>query len=104
MRRQPHLPPTGFLIGDDTLEQVDRYHYWGILVTSKVSWADHMLYRQFCAWADTKYMAQYLPNLHTSTLRTNVCQLWDPYTTKGIHSLESVYRNLLAKFKQYDEL
>ena len=69
-RRQPHLPPTGLVIGNDTLEQVDCYRYLGVLVTSKVSRADHiehiicckarrlagMLYRQFYAWADTSTM------------------------------------------------
>jgi len=29
-RRQPHLPPTGLVIGNDTLEQVDCYRYLGV--------------------------------------------------------------------------
>ena len=36
------LPPTGLLTGDDTLEQVDCYHYLGILETSEISQADHI--------------------------------------------------------------
>ena len=41
-RRQPHLPPTRLFIGRDVLEQVDSYRYLGVLVTSKLSWADHI--------------------------------------------------------------
>ena len=80
-RRQPHLPPTGLVIGNETLEQVDCYLYLGVLVTSKISWADHIehicckarrlvgiLYRQFYAWADTSTMLR-ICHLHSSTLR-----------------------------------
>jgi len=41
-RRQPHLPPTGQVIGNDTLEKVDCYCYLGVLVTSRISLADHI--------------------------------------------------------------
>ena len=41
-RRQPHLPRTRLFIGRDVLELVDSYCYLGVLVTSKLSWADHI--------------------------------------------------------------
>ena len=40
-KREPHLPRTRLFIGRDVLEQVDSYRYLGVLVTSKLSWADH---------------------------------------------------------------
>jgi len=92
-RRQPHLPPTDLVIGNDALEQVDCYHYLGVLVTS---WADHiehiccearrlvgMLYGQFYAWADTSTMLHIYVTCICPHLEY-VCQLWDPYTTKDI--------------------
>ena len=94
-RKQPHLPPTRLFIGRDVLEQVDSYHYLGVLVTSKLSWTDHinhicskarklvvgMLCRQFYSWADTStllciYLTCIRPHLEYA------CQLWDPYTDK----------------------
>ena len=91
-RRQPHLPHTRLFIGRDVLELVDSYRYLGVLVTSKLSWADHinhicskarklvgMLYRHFYTWADTStllriYLTCICPHLECA------CQLWDPYT------------------------
>ena len=65
-RRQQYLRPTRLFIGGDVLEQIDNYHYLGVLVTSRLSWADHinhicskarklvgMLCRQFYTWANT---------------------------------------------------
>ena len=48
-----------------------------------------MLYRKFSTWADTDT----LRCLYLTCIRPHLeyaCQLWDPYTTEGIHSLESV--------------
>ena len=50
-----------------------------------------MLYRQFYAWADTSTMLR----IYVTCIRPHLeyaCQLWDPYTTKGIQSLESVQK------------
>ena len=73
------------------LEQVDSYRYLGVLVTSKLSWTDHinhicskarklvgMLYRQFYTWADTSTLLR----IYLTCIRPHleyVCQLWDPY-------------------------
>ena len=102
-KRQPHLPPPGgLLLGDCILEQVHSYRYLGILVTSTLTWKDHiqqicnkarklvgMLYRQFSTWADTNT----LRCLYLTCIRPHLeyaCQLWDPYTSQGIQSLESI--------------
>ena len=50
-----------------------------------------MLYRKFSTWADTDT----LRCLYLTCIRPHLeyaCQLWDPYTTEGIHSLESVQK------------
>ena len=41
-KRHPHLPPTGLLLACITLEQVESYHYLGVVVTSKLTWSDHI--------------------------------------------------------------
>ena len=103
-RRQPHLPRTRLFIGRDVLELVDSYRYLGVLVTSKLSWADHinhicskarklvgMLYRQFYTWADTSTLLR----IYLTCIRPHLeyaCQLWDPYTDKGTQALESVQK------------
>ena len=64
---QKHLPPSGLLLGGITLEQAESYRYLGVLVSSRLTWSDHiehvcakarklvgMLYRQFYSWADSK--------------------------------------------------
>ena len=81
-RRQPHLPRTRLFIGRDVLELVDSYRYLGVLVTSKLSWADHinhicskarklvgMLYREFYTWADTSMLQQLMLELTSLSQR-----------------------------------
>ena len=41
-KRQPHLPPTGLLLGGVTLEHVESYRYLGVLVTPRLTWSDHI--------------------------------------------------------------
>ena len=66
-KQQLDLTPGGLLLGDYTMEQVDSYRYLGVLVTSTLTWKDHiqqictkvrklvgLLYRQFSTWADIK--------------------------------------------------
>ena len=73
-------------------------------MTSTLTWKEHikqictkarklvgMLYRKFSTWADTDT----LRCLYLTCIRPHLeyaCQLWDPYTTEGIHSLESVQK------------
>ena len=103
-KRQPCLPPGGLILGECMLEQVHSYRYLGIMVTSTLSWRDHIqqicnkarkligiLYRNFSAWADTHtlrclYLVCIRPHLEYA------CQLWDPYLTGDINMLESVQK------------
>ena len=73
-------------------------------MTSTLNWNDHiqhicskarkligMLHRRFSSWADTNtlrclYLTCIRPHLEYAS------QLWDPYTNKGIQSLESVQK------------
>ena len=108
-KRQPHLPPRGLLLGDCILEQVQSYRYLGVLVTPTLTWKDHIqqvskpgnllgcyIGNSPLAWADTStlrclYFTCIRPHLEYAS------QLWDPYTSQGIESLESV-QNLPAKY------
>ena len=73
-------------------------------MTSTLTWKDQiqqictkarklvgMLYRQFSTWADTNT----LRCLYLTCIRPHLeyaCQLWDPYTSQGIQSLESIQK------------
>ena len=103
-KRQPHLPPSGLLLANTVLEKVESYRYQGVVVTSKLSWSDHidqictkarkligMLYRQLYSWADTNTLLLF----YTTCIRPHLeyaCQLWDPYTSKNWLSLEAVQK------------
>ena len=84
--------PTHVLfIGNDTLEQVDCYSYLGVLVTSKISWADHI--EHIVAKPGdllVYYIDSFMPGLtqvqcsvSMSLALEYACQLWDPYPTQG---------------------
>ena len=100
----PHLPPSRLLLGGVTLEQVESYRYLGVLVSSRLTWSDHieqvcakarklvgMLYRQFYSWADSKTLLL----IYRTCIRPHLeyaCQLWDPFLNKGTQSLEAVQK------------
>ena len=65
----PYLPP-GLLLGGVTLYRVENYRYLGVLVSSILTWSEHiehvcakarklvgMLYRQFYSWADSAHVS-----------------------------------------------
>lgn len=103
-KRHPCIPPTGLLLAGTVLEQVESYRYLGVLVTSRLTWSDHieqictkarrligMLYRQFYRWADTSTLL----NIYLTCIRPHLeyaCQLWDPFTDKSIQALEAVQK------------
>ena len=100
----PHLPLSGDLLGAVTLEQVENYRYLGVLVSSRLTWSDHIehvcakarklvgiLYRQFYSWADSNTLLL----IYQTCIRPHleyVCQLWDPFLNKGMQSLEAVQK------------
>ena len=104
----------GLCLGSEWLEMVECYCYLGVLVTSKLSWADHieqisaktrklvgMLHRKY---SDTEtprciYLTCIQPHLE------DACQLWDPYTHKATEILESVQKFACKVFlKQWNML
>ena len=103
-KTHPCLPPSGLLLDGVTLEQVESYRYLGVLVSSRLTWSDHieqicakarklfgMMYRQFYSWADSNtllliYQTCVRPHLEYA------CQLWDPFLNKGMQSLEAVQK------------
>ena len=73
------------------MEQVDCYSYLGVLVTSKISWADHIEHI-FAKPGDllVYYIDSFMPGLtqvqcsvSMSLALEYACQLWDPYPTQG---------------------
>lgn len=103
-KRHPYLPSAGLQLDGIALEQVNSYRYLGVVVSSKLTWSEHieqvcskarklvgMLYRQFYSWADTPillliYLTCIRPHLEYA------CQLWDPSTNKNRHLLEDVQK------------
>ena len=111
----PHLPPSGLLLGGVTLDQVESYRYLGVLVSSRLTWSDHiehicakarklvgMLYRQFYSWADSNTLLL----IYRTCIRPHLeyaCQLWDPFLNKGMQSLEAVQKFVCKVcLKQWD--
>ena len=103
-KRHPYLPSAGLQLDCIALEQVNSYCYLGVVVSSKLTWSEHieqvcskarklvgMLYRQFYSWADTPillliYLTCIRPHLEYA------CQLWDPSMNKNRHLLEDVQK------------
>jgi len=97
------VPPTGPVLADVALEQVENYCYLGVLVSSRLTFfAVGMLYRQFYSWADTNTLLA----IYCTCIRPHLeyaWQLWDPFTNKGLQSLEAIQK-LACKvcLKQWD--
>ena len=103
-KTHPRLPPSGLLLDGVTLEQVESYHYLGVLVSSRLTWSDHieqicakarklvgMMYRQFYSWADSNTLLL----IYQTCIRPHLeyaCQPWDPFLNKGMQSLEAVQK------------
>ena len=103
-KRTPLNPTVPLLLDGRPMEQVSNYRYLGVMVTRKLSWSDHieqictkarrlvgMLYRQFYCWADTTTLL----TLYLTCIRPHLeyaCTLWDPYTCKETHMIESVQK------------
>ena len=79
-KRHPYLPSAGLQLDGIALEQVNSYCYLGEVVSSKLTWSEHieqvcskarklvgMLYRQFYSWADIPILLLIIPHLHPST-------------------------------------
>ena len=102
-------------LGDAKLEQVHSYKYLGVMISSNLSWADHihstclkakrlvgMLYRKFYINTDSEvlfklYLALVRPHLEYA------CEIWSPYLQKEKEELERVQKLALRMcVKQWD--
>ena len=95
-KHNPSLPPT-LCLGNTPLERVHMYKYLGVILTSNLSWSEHinsvcmkarkligLLYRRFYA-------------------HTNQLTLFNPYLKKETEQLEKVQRFTLRMcMKQWD--
>ena len=109
-KRQSILPPGGLLLGNCMLEQVHSYGYLGVLVTSSLTWKEHIkqictkarklagtLHRKLSTWADTNT----LRCLYLTCIRPHleyVCQLWYPYTQLKASTHWNPYKSLLVEY------
>jgi len=85
------------------LEEVPTFKYLGIIISSDLSWSQHiegicskarkiigMLYRRYYQYADSSTLLK----LYTSLVRPHVeyaAPVWDPSTVQDIQHLESVH-------------
>ena len=102
-RRRNASYPSMFL-NNHPLERVECYKYLGLLLSSNLSWSDHinstcakarklvgLLYRQFSRNASPEIMAR----LYTSLVRPHLeygAQVWHPHLAKDTNALENVQK------------
>ena len=102
-RSRSHQCPQLFLAGQ-ALECVQSYKYLGVIITSNLSWSEHiqsicnksrklvgLLYRQFYQNADSDTLRQF----YLSCIRPHLeyaCTVWDPYLAKEKALLEAVQK------------
>ena len=98
-----HQCPQLYLAGQP-LECVQSYKYLGVIITSNLSWSEHiqsicnksrklvgLLYRQFYQNADSDILRQF----YLSCIRPHLeyaCTVWDPYLAKEKALLEAVQK------------
>ena len=102
-RSRTHQCPQLYLAGQP-LECVQSYKYLGVIITSNLSWSEHiqsicnksrklvgLLYRQFYQNADSDILRQF----YLSCIRPHLeyaCTVWDPYLAKEKALLEAVQK------------
>ena len=113
-KHNPSLPPT-LCLGSTPLERVHMYKYLGVILTSILSWSEHinsvcmkarkligLLYRRF--YAHTNQLTLF--KLYTALIRPHLehaFQVWNPYLKKETEQLEKVQRFALWMYmKQWD--
>ena len=113
-KHKPSLPPT-LCLGSTPLERVHMYKYLGVILTSNLSWSEHInsvcmkarkligvLFRRF--YAHTNQLTLF--KLYIALIRPHLeyaCQVWNPYLKKETEQLEKVQRFALRMcMKQWD--
>ena len=101
-RRNDHCP--SLYLNSHQLERVECYKYLGLLLSSDLSWSDHiqstcskarklvgLLYRQFSGNTSPEVMAK----LYTSLVRPHLeygAQVWHPHLAKDIYAVENIQK------------
>ena len=101
-KRNPVTPTSPLLLNGTPMEEVETFKYLGLLISSDLSWNDHidsvcskakrilgLLYRRYYNLVDNATIKQ----LYIALVRPHMeyaCVVWDPYTHKNIKALEQV--------------
>ena len=103
-KHNQHNFRTSILLGNEALEIVQRYKYLGVMITSNLSWSEHihtkcvkakkligLLYRCFYSNADPTtlfklYTALVCPHLEYA------CEVWNPHLQKERDQLERIQK------------
>ena len=114
-KRTCAIPAPPLTLNGCILDEVPTFKYLGILISSDLSWSQHiqdvcskarkitgLIYRRYYQYTDSSTLLQ----LYTSLVRPHVeyaAPVWDPHTLHDIQSLESVQKFALrACSKQWD--
>ena len=113
-RKKNQLMHPDLLLCGQPLQRFDTYKYLGLLVSSDLSWSDHvssicskarkllgMLYRRFYTHLNSDalfhlYQLPVRPHLEYASL------VWSPYRTGEIKALEDVQKFALRNYLQKD--
>ena len=103
-KRNRKTPATPLSLNRCILTEVRTFKYLGILISSDLSWSQHiqnvcskarkiigLIYRRYYQYADSTALRQ----LYTSLARPHLeyaAQVWDPYTAKDTQSLENMQK------------
>ena len=101
-RRTPDIKVPPLTLNGVPLERVETFKYLGLLLSSDLSWSNHidavrakrilgLLYRQYYRHADSEAIRQ----LYISLVRPHLeygCTVWDPHTHKNKEALEKVQK------------
>ena len=103
-KRNPTTPISPLLLNGSQLETVPSFKYLGVLISSDLSWSQHiesvcskarkilgLIYRRFYHHADTPT----LQRLYVSLVRPHleyVAPIWSPHLLQDINTLESVQK------------
>ena len=103
-KRSPLSPCTSIMLNGSILETVTMYKYLGLLISSDLSWSNHiqsvcskarkivgLIYRKYYRFSDTATLLQ----LYRSLVRPHLdyaAPVWDPYLQRDIQLLEGVQK------------
>jgi len=114
-KKKCSISAPSFFLNGCPLEEVPTFKYLGIIISSDLSWSQHirgicskarkiigMLYRRYYQYADSSTLLK----LYTFLVRPHVeyaAPVWDPSTVQDIQHLESVQKFALrVSSKQWD--